>query len=358
MFYDPQHLVDGERDLAELADDSKATDLYADSYIDSFSSGQAGILFTTFLSRHAECASQNHELIGQVRTLLSHASAHLSSTLEDYARTNNDARTDIRSIFAELDTTDTTPPLGPTPTGHGTRGPLPGSGLKLPYSEMMDPALFNILSWADWLSASGLIRKFINWVVNEIAPGTGDIFENLYAKLGGHWDQINKVSDAWSNIERYFVELSDELRARMQIMFEGWGGDDAIGAQQAGEYFSDVVRSLYKASDQYWSLARLYRDIAYASWGLFQALWAGIDAAVDAFVAAYFEAESIGALVLAVFTGGATAVPAAAAAIFGVVEAAASGWSQIMSLFYSLETIFSLLDAMLVDVQFVTLPEG
>jgi hypothetical protein len=353
VYYDPQHVADGQTDLGLLSDDTKCADIYSDNNIDEFRSDDAGVLYSYFLSRHADSVAKNHVLVGSARTLLGNARTHLGGAIQRYAETNNDARTHIAGIFKELDATDSTPPLGPTPGGHGTRGDLPSSLLRPPESEIIDPVLFSILNWPEYLSASSWIRKFMNGVINWVEPGTGDIFENLYARLGGRWDEINLVADSWRNIEHYFWGTSDELRARMQIMFEGWGGSDALGAQEAGEYFSDACGLFLRVSGVYAQLGRQYGDIADASFGLFQTLWTSLDAFSDALVAAFLAVDSVIEFLSVVL-----AVPAVVQAALAVVEAVGAIWASIVYMIEEIVTVVSLLDAMSVDVQFKTLPEG
>ena len=67
---------------------------------------------------------------------------------------------------------------------------------------------------------------------------------------------------------------------------------------------------------------------------------------------------SIGEAILALFSGGATAVPAVATAIVAAIEGLSSAWGYMMTAVYIIVGLSAALGAATTDVTWVAIPEG
>ncbi len=97
---------------------------------------------------------------------------------------------------------------------------------------------------------------------------------------------------------------------------------------------------------------------AWSSFGICQGIYSLIDAALDALAVFILGGASIGEAILALFSGGATAVPAVATAIVAAIEGLSSAWGYMMTAVYIIVGLSAALGAATTDVTWVAIPEG
>lgn len=172
--------------------------------------------------------------------------------------------------------------------------------------------------------------------------GAEDIWKWLWEWLGGDFEKIADVAEAWFSLSRCFETLSSEVQNRMQIMFTGWR--DSSDATAAGSYFTKVVQAFGDdgAAKPIHQLGVLYNDIAWSSFGFFQAIYSCIDAALDGLAALLLGFSSF----------------AVVSAVAAAVQEVSSMWGYMMTAVYAVVGLGALLGAATTDVEWVTLPEG
>lgn len=352
-YYDPAALAQGRGDLAALSTDTHSVLVYGDAHLASLGRRDGGWIFKHFLSGHSESVAKFEELVVGTSKLLGNASTHLQGTMEEYAKGEQANLDVIKDLWVALEMSEGLEPVGPPPIGGVSPGPLPSTVLDIPASNT-GHWIFDVLSWPTYLSISGWARRILELIFQGF---TGKNPWNwLWEWMGGDFDQIDVVSDAWRNLSRYFDALPEELVVRVQNMFHGWYDSDAATA--SGEYFAEVSKALGSVEGPLQSLATLYHNVAWSSYGFFQAIYSLLDAAVDAIIASLMGGVTVLEAVAAFFSGGATAIPAAATAVIAAIEAVASAWNWMMTTVYGVVALAALLGAATTDVNWVTLPEG
>ena len=175
---------------------------------------------------------------------------------------------------------------------------------------------------------------------------------------GGDFEKIADVAEAWFSLSRCFETLSSEVQNRMQIMFTGWR--DSSDATAAGSYFTKVVQAFGDdgAAKPIHQLGVLYNDIAWSSFGFFQAIYSCIDAALDGLAALLLGFSSFAEVIAAFGTAGATGPLAVVSAVAAAVQEVSSMWGYMMTAVYAVFGLGALLGAATTDVEWVTLPEG
>ena len=105
-------------------------------------------------------------------------------------------------------------------------------------------------------------------------------------------------------------------------------------------------------------LGVLYNDIAYSSFGFYQAIFSAVDAVIDGVIAKILGVGSLLEGIAAIFSGGLTAIPAIVSAVIAVICEVSSMCGWMMTAVYSFVGLCALLGAASTDVNWVTLPEG
>lgn len=352
-YYDPNSLAQGKSDLSLLSADCDQATTYGDSHLASVGSRDGGIIYNHWLSAHDDSVAKFEALVTATKTLLGNASTNLDQTMTEYAKGEQANLDEVARLWADLQMSEGIQPVGPTPDGGPTAGPLPSTVL-VPPETNVGHWIFDVLSWPDYLSIGSWARKILGWIWEGVT-GT-DPWSWLWEWLGGDYEKIGLTGDAWSNLGEYYRALPEELLARMQIMFQGWYDSDAATA--AGEYFAEAIRAIGTVSDPLSSLGKQYDNIAWSSYGFCQAIYSLIDAAIDAIVAFLMGGATILEAIAAFFSGGATAIPAAVTAVIAAVQAVSSAWGWMMTAVYGVVGLGALLGAATTEINWVTLPEG
>lgn len=354
MYFEPSVVAGGRTDLQALAGDISRASSYGDTHCSRITGAEAGWLFGPLVDPHRDAGRHLDDLLTASNTLLSNAADRVDRTLLAYAETESDNTAAVSDIWAVLQTPSGETPIGPPePGGTVTRGPLPSEGLEAP-EEMVGHWIWDVLSWPDYLSAGSWVRKILGWIWQAF---TGeDPWQWVWQKLAGDWDLLGLVGDAWKELAGYMGDLSDEVVARMQLMFAGWYDSEAATA--SGGYFAAAAQALSEAADPLAELGRLYESLGHSSFFLFQAVFSAIDAAIDAVIVYLLGGVTVAEVLAAFFSGGATAVPAAATAVITAVQAVSSAWGWMMTGVYGVAGLASLLGAVTTDVTWTTLPEG
>lgn len=351
--YDPTFVSQGKQDLAAFSRDANNVITYGDSYLGSLGRRDGGLIYGHWLDAHTDCVAKFEGLVGGTKTLLGNASDKLQTTMNEYAKGEQANIDQLGELWAALDMSEGLTSVGPPPNGAVTPGPLPSTVMQVPDTNV-GHWIFNVLSWPDYISAGYWIR-FILGKLWQLFTGK-DPWLWLWEWLGGDWEQIGLVADAWKNIASYFKELPDEMLVRMQNMFQGWY--DSPAASAAGDYFAAAIDAIASARDPFSSLHTLYQNIAMSSFGFFQAIFSLIDAAVDAIITFLLGGVTVLEAVAAFFSGGAAAVPAAVTAVLAALQAVSTAWGFMMTAVYGITGLAALLGAATTDVNWVTLPEG
>lgn len=352
-YYDPTRLAQAKNDLAALSADSRMVTSYADTHLESLGRRDGGVLYSHFLSGHDDCQVKFDGLITGTTKLLGNAGDHLGATMVEYAKGEQANLDTVSQLWAALEMSEGLQPVGPPPTSGLTPGPLPSTVLQEPTTQV-GHWVFDVLSWPDLLSAGSWVRKIIS-AVWEFCTGV-EPWTWLWEWLGGDFEQIGVVADAWKNLSEYFSALPEELGVRMQIMFEGWYDSDAATA--AGGYFAEAIKALGECQDPLGSLAQLYGNVAWSSFGFFQMIYSLVDAAIDTVITFLLSGATVLEAIAAFFSGGAAAVPATVTAVLAAVQAVSAAWGWMMTAVYGVLGFAALLGAAVTDVTWVTLPEG
>ncbi|WP_022867248.1 hypothetical protein [Schaalia vaccimaxillae] len=343
----------GAEDLLDLRSDMGKALTYGDTYLGDLGRRSGGFIFSRMLSEHEVSVAKFESLVHSSRRLLGNAKDHLDDTIDAYVTAEAGNVDEIIRMWSALEADPGSQPLGPAPAGSPTSGRLPSEVLTPP-DGTTDHWIWNVLSWPDYLSFGTWIRKIISWV-GELF-GIDDLWMWLWEWLGGDFNKIADVGDAWEKLGDCFSELSSELSTRMQVMFTGW--NDSDDATAAGLYFTKAVEVLGSCENPLSQLGDLYRYIAFSSFGFFQAIYSAVDAAIDAAIAALLGFGSIAEAIAALFTGGATAIAAVISAFASIVAQMSSFWGWMMTAVYAIVGLASLLGVATTDVEWVVLPEG
>lgn len=353
VYYDPSYLADGRQDLAALGSDTGVAIAYADAHVAGACAANGGLLYDHFLTGHSDAAQKCDELLAAVKSLYEHGSQRLSTTIADYAKTENENVTQVASIWRVLDSGGSTTPPGPGPAGTPTRGPLPSDGLAAPHSDV-GHWIFDVLSWPDYLSIGSWVRKIFGWIWG--AAAGGDPWQELWKWLGGDWEGAGLASSAWGELGQYFEASAAELTKRMEIMFSGWY--DSAAAAACGGYFSAAAQAVDAASGPMADMGNLYHNIAWSSFMLCQSVYSLVDAAVDAIAVFLMGGMTVLEALAAFFSGGVTLIPGAATAVLTIVEALSSAWGWMMTAVYGITGLGAMLGAATASVTWVEIPEG
>lgn len=354
MHYEAEKLDAGKSDLTALKDDVPKASTYADNHLASFAKLDGGKLYQGFLDEHDNAVDKLDELLDGLRTLLGNAGDRVETTMDKYDE-NEQANVDsVQGVWNALHNAPDEPPIERPTDGGVSRGPLPSEGLAPPDHEV-GHWIFDVLSWPDYLSIGSWTRKILGWLWQWIT-GKGDPWEDLWSWIGGDWEAVGAASDAWKNLSTFVETLSEELTARMQLMFEGWY--DSPAATACGEYFAQAATAIESGAEPLSELAKLCNNVAWSSFFLFQGIFSLIDAAIDAIAVFLLGGMSVGEAIAALFSGGAMAIPAAATAIIAAVEALSAAWGAMMTAVYLISGLGALLGAALTDVNWVAIPEG
>ena len=341
--------------MADLRDDVVKAQAYGDDHLGDLGRCNGGIIYGNFLTKHTESVEKFGQLVSGSRTLLNNAKLHVDSTVKAYADTENTNTDEVAKIWNALEKDPNLSPVGPASPG-ATAGPQPSTGLKPPDSKT-DHWIWNVLGWPDYLSIGSWARTLLNQIFSLF--GISDVWAWLWEWIGGDFNKIGDVADAWFNLETYYKALGSELMNRMSIMFTGWY--DSADATAAGDYFAKaakVLGGMDGVPQPLHDLGVLYNDIAYSSFGFYQAIFSAVDAVIDGVIAKILGVGSLLEGIAAIFSGGLTAIPAIVSAVIAVICEVSSMCGWMMTAVYSFVGLCALLGAASTDVNWVTLPEG
>lgn len=352
MHYDPKIVADGKAGLEGLADNMGLGHAKAGPNLRAVSASDGGLIYSHILQKHDEYTQSLLDLIDGAERLLNNAASRVDDTMEGMADREQANLDEIKKLWEALEMEEGMQPVGPAPDGSvqandtwwtaSMHQPFPGSAF--------DHWIFNVLDWPSYMSVSGWVRRIINFLARPFTGGA-DLWEMAFRYLGGDWRAVEHASFIWQVMGQFFVDLGDELDTRMQIMFTGWYDSDAATA--AGEYFRQACSALASVNGPMVDLMEKYAAVAASSFGFCQAIYTGIDAAVDAVVAALLAGTSI----LEILSG-VLALPGVVTAILAAVKAIGVAWGYAMLLAYAMLAIAAGVDAAMKQIEWVTLPEG
>lgn len=353
-YYEEAKLSQGKEDLTALSGDTSQATAFGDTHLADLGRQSGGIIYSRLLEGHSESITEFQKVTTACGTLYTNAATRTGDTITAYADTESDNVDQTKKIWEVLQSSDPSTTIGPPSAGSSVaRGPLPSEGLEAPET-VTDHWIWNVLSWPDYLSVGSWLRKAIDFLVEQF---TGhDLSGWLWEWLGGDFKQIEKVGNAWQELADYFSDSAEELSARMSLMFAGWY--DSADADTAGSYFAAAVEAIGSVSEPLGQLAAKYRDVAFSSFGFFQAVYSALDAAVDALVVFLMGGVTVLEALAALFTGGATAVPASATAIIAAVEAVSAAWGFMMMAVYGIMGVAALIGAASIQIEWVSVPAG
>ncbi len=295
------------------------------------------------------------------KKLLVGTSDSLDSAAKRYDKSDDDSAVTLTDLFRDLDPTVSTPAITPGAEKSGNGLAVPSTLLKDPESALSDPTfdiIWKILSWPDYLSLSFWGRQIINRIVQFIAPeiGGGDIFEYLSQQIGGDWDKIALSADAFEQLGKYYVGLSECVSDTSIDLFAGW--QSGAGAEAAGAFFGEL-RSAFAGQESVFSeLNTKYTDAAWAAYHACSALLSALDAAVDAIIAAISGGETLVTLLASLVDFGTTLPAAVIEAVVTVVEAFSAAWGWMMFGVSGIVSAGALLGAATTEIEFIPLPEA
>ncbi|GAA2181504.1 hypothetical protein GCM10009785_16710 [Brooklawnia cerclae] len=353
MYYSAPYLATGASDLLALRGDVSQASAFATTHLSKVSASDGGLIYRHFLGGHEDAMAKLDGLLDAIHKLLGNSADRIDETMLAYSSTEQANLDEVEKLWEALDNAPDIPPLGPPPDGGLTAGPLPSSGLATPETNI-GHWIFDVLSWPDYLSIGSWLRKIFGWIWQAVAGD--DPWQMLWKWLGGDFEAIGLAAGAWQELGDWFDDMAGELGVRMQIMFGGWY--DSTDATAAGSYFAQATQAIAAAEGPMDDLFRLYNDVAWSSYGFFQAIYSLIDAAIDALVATLMGGTSVLEAIAAVFSGGATAVPAAASAIIAAVETLSAAWGYMMTAVYGVVGIGALVGAATTQIEWVAIPEG
>nr|WP_159087313.1 hypothetical protein [Tessaracoccus timonensis] len=335
-----------------LADDMGLGRAKAEPGLRVVTSSDGGLFYNHILQKHDEYTECLLDLLDGAERLLNKGASKVGDTIDAMAKREQANLDEIKRLWEALEMEEGMEPVGPAPDGSVQANDMwwTSSLHQMFPGSVFDHWVFKILDWPSYMSVTGWLRRIINFLAFPFTGGR-DLWEWLYSNLGGEWRLVEEAAFIWDLMGQFFVDLGTELETRMQIMFTGWYDSDA--ATTAGEYFREACSALASVNGPMSDLGDKYMAVATSSFGWCQAIYSGVDAIVDAVVAALLAGTSIAEIL-----SGALALPGVVTAIIAVVKAVAAAWGYAMAAAYAMLGIGAGLGAVLKQVEWVTLPEG
>lgn len=352
----------GSEACVQLADDVGRALQYFDTHIDKSQSWAGGTLIQWLLSEHSSFASRVDSGLVRSKALMVASGGALDDVARRFDDNENDAQVSVGDLFHDLDPDVATTPIDGSTDRQSFSLDSPAAALAAPESSVSDPAftvVWNILNWPDYISLSYWGRQVLNALVQLVAPsltGGQDLFEFLAQKLSGDWDKVALAGSAFGHLGEFFDGLGATVHNLAVDVFAGW--TSGVSADRAGEYFAELAAAFAAQPEVYGDLASKYSNAAWAAFGACQALLSALDAAVDALIVFLMGFASIGEAIAAIFSGGATAVPAVVSAIVAVVEAFSSAWGVMMTTLSVTIAAGATIGSATTAIEFVPLPEA
>jgi hypothetical protein len=352
----------GAKASGELADDVRRALEYFDSNIDTSQSWVAGALMDWLLAEHSSFAASCESGLLRSKALMVATHGALDDAAKLFDESDYDAQVNVRELFSDLDPEAATVPIDASTARQSLAFDSPVGALVAPESSLADPAfnaVWTIINWPDYISLSYWGRQILNLLVQLIAPsftGGQDVFEFLAQKLSGDWDKVALAGSAFGHVGEFFDELAATVQNLAVDVFAAWTSGE--GADRAGEYFAELVAAFAAQPEVYADLETKYTNAAWAAFGACQAMLSALDAAVDAIIVFVMGYQSLGEAIAAIFSGGATAVPAVVSAVVAAVEAFSSAWGIMMSALAVTIAAGAALGSATTTIEFVPLPEA
>jgi len=352
----------GAEASGELASDVNRALEYFDSHIDKSQSWVAGELMNWLLAEHSSFAASVESGLLRSKSLMAATQGALSDVAQRFDENEYDAQVTVRDLFGDLDPTAVTTPIDADTARQTLAFDSPVGALVAPESSLADPAfqvVWGILTWPDYLSLSFLTRKLINGAIQLVQPGwTGgqDVFEFLAQKLSGDWDKVALAGSAFGHVGDFFDELAGTVHNLAVGVFASWTSGE--GADQAGEYFAELVAAFAAQPDVYSDLETKYTNAAWAAYGACQAMLSALDALVDAIIAAAMGVSSVAEAVAALFTLGGMAPAAIVTAVIAAVQAFSSAWGVMMTATSTAIAAGAVIGSATTTIEFVSIPEA
>jgi len=345
----------------QLADDVGRALEYFDNHIDKAQSWAGGALIQWLLSEHSSYASRVDSGLMRSKALMIASGGALDDVARRFDENEYDAQVSVRDLFDDLDPGVATAPIDGSTEHQSIAVGSPSAALAPPESSVADPAfavVWNIINWPDYISLSYWGRQLLNAIFQLVAPSLTegqDLFEFLAQKLGGDWDKVALAGSAFGHLGDFFDGLAGEVNNLAVDVFAAWTSGES--ADRAGEYFAELAAAFAAQPEVYGDLASKYSNAAWAAFGACQGLLSALDAAVDALVVFLMGFASVGEALAAIFSGGATAVPAVVSAVIAVVEAFSSAWGAMMTTLSLTIAAGATLGSATTNIEFVSLPE-
>ena len=357
MHYDREIVSDGIAGLEALTEDVGLGEarMAGGNGFGVIRDDSGGILFKPIMDAHQQCLDNVGALFTGCERLLGNAAENLTETRSAYDANEQANLDEVSQLWSDLEMEEGLEPVGPPPDGTVQSNELWWTdSLHTPIDSNLDHWIWDVMSWTDWIPGFSLARKAITWVCSWF--GLEDPFAKASQWLVGDWMALDECSQGWDLIGEFFTDMGDELRCRMQLMFEGWYEDAAATA--AGEYFATAVDAIQGAQAPLSQLADQYHDAAVAAFGFHNAIWSLVDAVVDAVITMLLTGGTFLEALAAPFTGGTTAVTGVLTAIYAALEAISAAFGAAMALANLMMGIGATIGAYTTEIEWVTLPEG
>lgn len=356
MYYDEKIVSDGAAGLEGLKEDADLGRAKADPALRVVSSSDGGLIFNNLLKHHDDNKQKLMDLISASERLLGNAGTNLRDTTDLFSKNEQENMDQVAELWNALEIEEGMEPVGPAPDGsvQANDGWWQASLWAQYPGSTFDQWIFKVMSWPDYLSLSWWARQLIDLVAKPLLGQS--LWDWIWGWVGGEWEPVEEASFVWEQMGQFFVDMSEELDTRMQIMFTGWYDSDAATA--AGGYFAKAAAALETVEQPMQDLQQQYYKIAVGTYGLCQTLWSLVDAIVDTAIAAKLAGVTFVQALAAPFTGGVTAGSGIATLILAAVEAVSAAWGYMMTAFHLFMGIGATLGANLQEIEWVTLPEG